>query len=96
MRIIYGDYIMESDTFGGFILKKAVVRNKLAIQHDRSSATGETYDDESILGYNMSLEYCIEKILHAEACELDREFTLREALMELRRMRKELQESIKY
>lgn len=77
MKIEYKDYTMETSSEGGFNLSKRVLRNKV---DENKKPTGETYDFDSVIGYNMQFRSCINKIIHLELCEKDEVMSLKEAV----------------
>jgi len=76
MRIEHRDYTMEASSEGGFNLSKKVKREKG--NGLGKKGTGEYYDDDAIIGYNMSLESCIRKIIHINHCSKDEVISLKE------------------
>jgi len=72
MTITYKDYIMKSDTEGGFHLYKAVTATK--------KETKEQYDAEITIGYNMSLPTCAKRIAELEMHSKEGMYELKEAV----------------
>jgi hypothetical protein len=70
MKIEFNEYIMETDSFGGFNLKRKATATK--------KEDGEQYEAEYIIGYNMQLKNCIEKIIHLNHCTKEDVVSLRE------------------
>lgn len=75
MIIEYKNYKMESSTDGGFNLTRRVTRNKW---DENRQPTGETYEEDEIVGYNMQLTSCIKKIIHLNHCSMDDKVQLHE------------------
>lgn len=75
MRIEYKNYTMETSSYGGFNLTQKVTRNKT---DKNKKPTGETYDADDILGYNMKLPSCISRIMHLEHCNKDEKMQLQD------------------
>jgi len=92
MKIEHRDYTMEASSEGGFNLSKRVKRNKV---DDDNKPTGETYDFDFVVGYNMSLQSCIKKIIHINHCSKDEVVTLKEYLELYRKEVKEIENLIK-
>lgn len=95
MTITFRDYVMETDTFGGFHLRKNVLRNKTEIVDGKKVETGEVYEDLDTLGYNMRLETCLKRIIHLEMDANKETKTLREAMEFVKNMYAEIEQSIK-
>ena len=95
MIITFKDYVIESDTFGGFHLKKNVIRNRREIIDGKKTETGDLYEDVDTIGYNMSLESCMKRILHLEICNIEETKPMKEALREIRNIYKEIEDNIK-
>ena len=65
MNIEYKDYLIKQSTnSNGFDLVRKVTRNKK--DKDTGENTGETYDSETTIGYDMSLERCAQYIIMEE------------------------------
>lgn len=94
MTITFKDYVIQSDSFGGFNLQKIVQREKHEEKDGKRIATGEYYEDLDTMGYNMKLENCINKILHDQVCNWDDKLNLKDALTVIRGLHKEIKESI--
>jgi hypothetical protein len=83
---------MESSPEGGFNLTRILIRNKW---DDNRKPTGETYEFEEVVGYNMKLHNCIKKIIHLNHCDKDEVVTLEEYMKMLKDYYKEIENLIK-
>jgi len=93
MKIEHRDYTMEASPEGGFNLTKKVTREKGNMKGKQG--TGEYYEDDSVIGYNMSLENCIKKIIHINHCSKEEVISLKEYVEMFRKEVKEIKTLLK-
>ena len=91
MRIIVDNYVLESHSEGGYDLLEKKIANR--IDKKTRKPTGETYEKEETLGYNMSLENCIKRIINLNLHRIDNNVDLR-SFLELYRGEKSRVESL--
>lgn len=87
MIITFRDYIMEADKEGGFHLRKKVIAT--------SKETGEKYETEDTIGYNMRLESCIKKIIHLNHCTKEETMSLKEYIKEYKEELNRIEQMLK-
>jgi len=84
---------MEASEEGGFNLTKLVKRNKV---DDNKNPTGETYDFDFLIGYNMKLESCIKKIIHINHCSKEDKLSLKEYIEMYKEEVEKIEQLLKY
>jgi hypothetical protein len=72
MNIEIGKYMIKSTVNGDYDLVEKVVRNKTTKdKNGKLVTTGETYEGENDLAYNMSFEFCVNKIIKLNLHDMD-------------------------
>ena len=94
MTITFRDYTMEASSDGGFNLTKKVTREKGNIRGKQG--TGEHYEDEQLIGYNMTLESCVKKIIHINHCSKEDKLSLKEYIDMYKEEVKKIEQLLKY
>jgi len=72
MIIRYKDFRLEQQSIKGFDLYREVKAQRIG-EGTLQAPTGEEYLRSDLIGYNMSLEKCIEDIIHVTQSDDDTE-----------------------
>lgn len=94
MNIEYKDYLLkQSIGSDGFDLVRKVVRNK----KDKATGenTGETYEAETVIGYDMTIEKCCKSIIMEELKQRQETVDFDRFLTEYTKQKEELLNTIK-
>lgn len=92
MKIEYKNYVITPPQHGGgFDLSRKVTRKKM--DKTTKEPTGETYEAEKIIGYNMGVETIIQHIIEAELSNNNETISLERFLEEYKREKNEILES---
>jgi hypothetical protein len=88
-------YRLVSQEVGFDVIEKVVRhKNKKGEKGINAEKTGETYESDNVLGYNMSLEGAIKKLIHLTLHTKKLKLTLSEFLEEYKKEKERIEELI--